>query len=47
MKDGSIVLLEFTPADHPDGIKIQGGGLRRYKLVPMSEVPLDKQQSGS
>jgi hypothetical protein len=41
-KDGSIVLVEFTPADHPDEIKIKE--LRRYKLVAMAEVPLDKQQ---
>jgi hypothetical protein len=42
MKDGSIVLLEFSPAEHPDEIKIKE--IRRYKLVPFSEVPLDKQQ---
>ena len=45
MKDGSLVLIEFTPAGHPDEIKIKE--MRRYKLVPMSEVPLDKQQSQS
>ena len=43
MKDGSLVLLEFTPAPHPDEIKIKE--MRRYKLVPMSEVPLEKQQA--
>jgi hypothetical protein len=42
MKEGSLVLMEFTPALHPDEIKIKE--MRRYKLVPMSEVPLDKQQ---
>ena len=42
MKDQSLVLIEFTPADHPDEIKIKE--MRRYKLVPMSEVPLEKQQ---
>jgi hypothetical protein len=42
MKDGSLVLLEFTPADHPDEIKIRQ--MRRYSLVPMSEVPLARQQ---
>jgi len=42
MKDGSLVLIEFTPANHPDEIKIKE--MRRYKLVPMSQVPLDKQQ---
>jgi hypothetical protein len=42
MKDHSLVLIEFTPANHPDEIKIKG--MRRYKLVPMSEVPLEKQQ---
>jgi hypothetical protein len=43
IKDGSLVLIEFTPAAHPDEIKIKE--MRRYKLVPMSEVPLEKQQS--
>jgi len=43
MKDGSLVLLEFTAAAHPDDNKIKQ--MRRYKLVPMSEVPLDKQQA--
>ncbi|MCI0534111.1 MAG: hypothetical protein L0Z50_02670 [Verrucomicrobiales bacterium] len=42
MKDSSIVLIEFTPAAHPDEIKIKE--MRRYKLVPMSDVPLDRQQ---
>ena len=45
MKDGSVVLIEFTPAVHPDQIKIKE--MRRYKLVPMSEIPLDKQQRQS
>jgi hypothetical protein len=43
MKDGSIVLIEFTSGLHPDEIKILG--MRRYKLVPMSDVPLDELQS--
>ena len=43
MKDGSIVLLEFSPAEHPDEIKIRE--MRRYRLVSMAEVPLDKQQA--
>jgi len=45
MKDGSLVLMEFTPAAHPDEIKIKE--MRRYKLVPMAEVPLEKQQPAS
>jgi hypothetical protein len=40
MKDGSLVFVEFKPADHPDDIKIKE--VRRYKLVPMSEVPMHK-----
>jgi len=43
MKDGSLVLIEFAPAAHPDEIKIKE--MRRYKLVPMADVPLDEQQS--
>jgi hypothetical protein len=43
MRDGSMVLIEFAPASNPDDIKIKE--MRRYKLVPMAEVPLDKQQS--
>ena len=43
MKDGSLVFVEFTPADNPDGIKIRE--MRRYKLVPMADVPLEKQQA--
>jgi len=43
MKDGSLVMIEFSPAAHPDEIKIKE--MRRYKLVPMADVPLDKQQS--
>ncbi|MGO9243264.1 MAG: endonuclease [Verrucomicrobiia bacterium] len=43
MADGSLVLVEFTAARHPDEIKIVG--MRRYGLVPMSEVPLDELQS--
>ena len=43
MKDGSIVLVEFTAGRHPDAIKIKE--LRRYKLVPMSEVPPAQQQA--
>jgi len=45
MKDGSLVLAEFVPAEHPDEIQIKE--LRRYKLVAMSEVPLDLQPSDS
>ena len=43
MKDESLVLIEFTSGFHPDEIKVLQ--LRRYKLVPMSEVPLDELQS--
>lgn len=43
LEDGSVVLLEFPAAVHPDEIKIKQ--MRRYKLVPMSEVPLDRQQT--
>lgn len=43
MRDGSLVFAEFTPNDHPDEIKVKE--IRRYRLVPMAEVPLDKQQS--
>ncbi len=43
MLDGSVVLIEFVPAAHPDQIKIRE--MRRYKLVTMAEVPLGKQQS--
>lgn len=41
MKDRSLVLVEFTPATHPDDIKIKE--MRRYKLVPFADVPLDQQ----
>jgi hypothetical protein len=41
MKDGSLVFVEFTPASHPDDIKVKE--MRRYKLVPMSEIPIDRQ----
>jgi hypothetical protein len=43
MKDGSLVFVEFTPAVRPDEIKVKE--MRRYKLVPMAEVPLEKQQA--
>lgn len=43
MKDGSLVLIEFTPGSHPDQIKVTE--IRRYTLVPMSEVPLAELQS--
>jgi hypothetical protein len=43
MKDGSLTFLEFTPAERPDAIEIRE--IRKYKLVPMAEVPLQKQQS--
>lgn len=42
MKDGSLVLIQFTPATHPDAVKI--AEMRRYKLVPMAEVPLEQQE---
>lgn len=44
MSDQSLVLIEFEPAEHPNGVKIRQ--MRRYKLVPMSEIPLDRQQVG-
>lgn len=37
MKDGSLVLLEFTHAENPDQIAIKE--MRRYRLVKMSEIP--------
>ena len=43
LKDDSLVFVEFTPADHPDDIKTKE--MRRYKLVPMCDVPLDRQQN--
>lgn len=44
MEDESLVLVEFTSkGSHPDQIKIVE--MRRYKLVPMSEVPLGELQS--
>src|SRR5207302_3001421 len=43
LKDGSLVLIEFAPEINPDEIKVKE--MRRYKLVPMSEVPLEKQQA--
>jgi len=43
MPDGSLVFVEFTPGKHPDEIKIKEP--RRYKLVPMREVPMDVQQN--
>jgi len=43
MKDESLVLIEFTSGSHPDEITIVE--MRRYKLLPMSEVPLDELQS--
>lgn len=43
MPDGSLLLIEFTPADHPDEVRIKEQ--RRYKLVPFAEVPLDQQQA--
>lgn len=42
MKDGSLVLIEFTPATHSDKIKIKE--MRRYRLVPFADVPLEQQQ---
>jgi hypothetical protein len=43
LRDGSIVLSEFSPAPHPDDIKVKDQ--RRYKLVPFGEVPLERQQA--
>lgn len=44
LEDGSLILIEFTSTrSHPDEIKIVE--MRRYKLAPMSEVPLDELQS--
>jgi len=43
LKDDSLILIEFTSGSHPDEIKIVE--MRRYKLVPMSEIPLDELQS--
>jgi hypothetical protein len=42
LEDDSLAFVEFTPADHPDEIKIKE--VRRYKLVSMSEVPMGQQQ---
>jgi hypothetical protein len=42
--DHSLVMVEFTSKGlHPDKIKIVE--MRRYKLVPMSDVPLEELQS--
>jgi hypothetical protein len=43
MPDQSLVLIEFEPSEHPDNVKIRQ--MRRYKLVPMSEIPLERQQA--
>jgi hypothetical protein len=43
MKDGSLVLIEFTAGDHPDKIKIKD--MRRYSLVPFDEIPLEELQA--
>lgn len=43
MQDGSVVLIEFTPAAHPDDARIKEQ--RRYKLAPFAEVPLEQQQA--
>jgi len=43
MRDGSLLLIEFTPAAHPDEVRIKEQ--RRYKLVPFAEVPLAQQQA--
>jgi hypothetical protein len=45
MADGSLVLIEFTPGDHPDRIKIKH--LRRYSLVPFANIPLDEIQASA
>jgi hypothetical protein len=45
MKDGSLVFVEFTPATGPDDIKVKE--MRRYKLVPMSDLPIEGQQAES
>lgn len=36
LKDGSLVLLEFPPAQHPDEIAIKE--MRRYRLLQMNEI---------
>jgi hypothetical protein len=41
-KDGSLVLIEFTPAAHPDNIKIKE--MRRYRLVTIDQIPPDQQR---
>lgn len=38
MIDGSMILIEFAPSDHPDNVTIRE--MRRYRLCPMDEVPL-------
>jgi len=45
MADGSLVLIEFTPGDHPDRIKIKH--LRRYSLVQFKDIPLDEIQASA
>lgn len=40
MEDGSMTLIEFTAATHPDAVKTKE--MRRYRLVPMSEVPMQR-----
>ncbi len=40
IKDKEIVAIEFTPGKTPDAIKIKE--MRRYKLVPMSECPVNE-----
>jgi hypothetical protein len=38
--DKEIVAIEFTAGKSPDAIKIKE--MRRYKLVPMSECPVNE-----
>jgi hypothetical protein len=41
LADGSLILMEFNPASHPDEVGIKD--MRRYKLVPFVEVPSEQQ----
>ncbi len=40
INDKDIVVIEFTAGKSPDAIKIKD--MRRYKLVPMSECPVNE-----
>lgn len=41
MRDGNVTLVEFSPGASPDKIKIRD--MRRYRLVPMSECPVNEE----